>query len=223
MLRVVGEEGKWFAVRALHRDDGELWIDRPAGAHRIGTFMTGMHVGPHVSLAERVSEHLIRSADPTSVECVFPIFHLSPTHSGGLEMIDCADDGFRDAPRKKRCVCRVSATPQTPHRGRCRVGVCRGYEHPLSRNSRGLAGVGFRFVDQLTRHHTRVDHAKDESSGAVVESQGFREERIGHLVRRSLGEHGVHAHRKSGGGDVRYMRAGAERGRGGAHVACKSE
>ena len=208
--RVIRQERERLAIGALDGQHGELWIDRAARADGVGAFVAGVHVRPHVALAKRVREHLVGTPNPTAVEGVFPVVHLSPTNARRSQSLGRADDGRRDAPGQECRIRRIHATAETAHRRWRGVGVRGGDEHSLRRNSRDLAGVNLRAVDEVARHHARIDDAQHEPRRAVIQRQRLGEEGIYDLVRRALGEHGVHAHGESGGRNIHRVRAGAK-------------
>ena len=213
--RVIREERERLAIGALHREHGELRIDRTAGADGVGAFVAGMHVRAHVALAERVRKHFVRTTNPAAVEGVLPVIHLRPADTRRHQALDRTDDRRRDSPRQKRRVSGVHAAAQTSHRRWRGMSVRGGDQHSFRGNSGGLAGVGLRTVDEIARHHARIDDAQHESRRAVIQRERLREERINDLVRRTLGEHGVHADGKSGGRDVHRVGTGPEGRRGG--------
>ena len=173
--------------------------------------MAGVHVRAHIPHAERIGEHLVRPANPAPVERVLPIIHHRPADARRREFLRRADDGVRDLRHERRRVIGIDATPETPHRRRRGVGVRGRDEHLLHGNAGRLRRDVLRAVDQIARHHARIYHAQRHARRAIVEHERLGEKRIGHLVRRPLGEHRVHDHRKFQRRNIHDMSARAKR------------
>ena len=194
VLGVVGEERERFSLARLHREHGELRVHRAARAGHVGALMAGVHVGAHVQFAKRVAQHFVGPANPAAVERVLRVILLRPADARGLQALHRADDGRGDAPRQVARIHRVNAAAETAHRRRRGVRVRRGNEHSFHRHPRRLARVGLCAVDEVARHHARIHHAEHDARFPIVERQRLHRERVHHLVRRALREHGIHPH-----------------------------
>ena len=159
---IIGQESQPLPFHGLHTQDTQFRIYRATGSNGIETFVARVHVSPYVDLSEWIRKHPIRPTDPSPVERMIPVVLLGPCEARGLHALKGLDHRLGQQRGQESGIGRIHPTTQTPHRRRCGMSMRGGYHHAISGNPRHHLHSLLGLIDQIARHHARIDHTKND-------------------------------------------------------------